>query len=412
MNFKKLFESFSYLSVSNFVVIACSAYATVLLANYLEPEILGILLTGEAFVEMFSFFFTMGFKNSILEYANRDKDGFIDGLNAALGNALIIRFVIAIPICIFIYFFSTYIHSDPLMVKVIVTYLLVEFFKSFTNIFGVIRKALDQFKLVASLTAFNKVMQLLTIFVVFKYLGGIEILLLAYVLAALIKFLVSFFTTIKFCKPKFDLEGIPSMLKQSFLFGIFDYMEEAQSKIDRLMINYILGPSSVAFYSIPSKLNRLIKILPKSIKQLFLPQLFKVARSPKDFQAIIKKLFILVVGLAIPITLGIYFLSKPVLSFFFHEKYAPAIELSPLFAFIALIWFLNIIPSLILATQSDHRGRNFIQFISIVINIILNLYLIPKFGIAGAIWATIGANFIKFIMLQIRCLPIFLEASQ
>ena len=65
MKFGKLFESFSYLSFSNIIVIACSAYTTILLANYLEPEILGILLTGEAFVEMFSFFFTMGFKNSI-----------------------------------------------------------------------------------------------------------------------------------------------------------------------------------------------------------------------------------------------------------------------------------------------------------------------------------------------------------
>ena len=222
-----------------------------------------------------------------------------------------------------------------------------------------IRKALDQFKLVASLTAFNKVTQLLTIYVVFKYLGGIEILLLAYVIAALIKFLVSFFTTIKLCKPKYDLKGIPSMLKQSFLYGIFDYMEEAQSKVDRLMINYILGPSSVAYYAIPSKLNRLIKILPKSIKQLFLPQLFKNSQSLSAFRNTVKKLVILVLILAVPISLGIYFFSKPVLSYFFHEKYAQAIELAPLFTFIALIWFLNIIPSLILATRSDHKGQKY-----------------------------------------------------
>ena len=371
MNFKKLFESFSYLSFSNLVVILSSAYATVLLAQYLEPTTLGILLTGQAFVEMFSFFFTMGFKNSILDYANRNQKSFTEGLNTALGNALILRFIIAIPVCLFIFFLVKYTQSDPLMIKVVITYMLVEFFKSFTNIFGVIRKALDQFKLVASLTAFNKLMHLLTIFVVFKYFDNIDFLLLAYVLAALIKFLVSFVTTIRFCKPSFELSGIPAMLKQSFLFGIFDYMEDAQAKVDRLMIHYLLGPSSVAFYAIPSKLNRLIKILPKSIKQLFLPQLFKHSRSPKEFQSLIKKLFLLVIGLAIPIALGIYFFSEPVLARFFSEKYAPAIKLAPLFAYIALIWFLNIIPSLILATQNDHKGRNFIQFVSIILNLIL-----------------------------------------
>ena len=406
MNFKNLFKSFSYLSISNVVVIICSAYATVLLAQYLEPRVLGILLTGEAFVEMFSFFFTMGFKNSILEYANRDKESFVNGLNTALGNALLIRLFIAVPTCVLIFILAKFSHSEPLIIKVVLAYILVEFFKSFTNIFGVIRKALDQFKLVASLTAFNKVVQLLTIIVVFKYLGGIEILLVAYVLAALIKFLVSFFTTIKFCKLKFDFEGIPAMIKQSFLFGVFDYMEEAQSKIDRLMINYILGPSAVAFYSIPSKLNRLIKILPKSIKQLFLPQLFKFSRSRDEFKSIIKKLILLILILAIPISLGIYFLSKPVLAYFFSAKYSQAIELAPLFAFIAVIWFLNIVPSLILASRTDHKGRNIIQFISIILNILLNLFFINKFGIAGAIWATILANFIKFIMLQFRCVQV------
>ena len=406
MNFKNLFKSFSYLSISNVVVIICSAYTTVLLAQYLEPRVLGILLTGEAFVEMFSFFFTMGFKNSILEYANRDKESFVNGLNTALGNALLIRLFIAVPTCVLIFILAKFSHSEPLIIKVVLAYILVEFFKSFTNIFGVIRKALDQFKLVASLTAFNKVVQLLTIIVVFKYLGGIEILLVAYVLAALIKFLVSFFTTIKFCKLKFDFEGIPAMIKQSFLFGVFDYMEEAQSKIDRLMINYILGPSAVAFYSIPSKLNRLIKILPKSIKQLFLPQLFKFSRSRDEFKSIIKKLILLTLILAIPISLGIYFLSNPVLAYFFSAKYSQAIELAPLFAFIAVIWFLNIVPSLILASRTDHKGRNIIQFISIILNILLNLFFINKFGIAGAIWATILANFIKFIMLQFRCVQV------
>ena len=406
MNFKNLFKSFSYLSISNVVVIICSAYTTVLLAQYLEPRVLGILLTGEAFVEMFSFFFTMGFKNSILEYANRDKESFVNGLNTALGNALLIRLFIAVPTCVLIFILAKFSHSEPLIIKVVLAYILVEFFKSFTNIFGVIRKALDQFKLVASLTAFNKVVQLLTIIVVFKYLGGIEILLVAYVLAALIKFLVSFFTTIKFCKLKFDFEGIPAMIKQSFLFGVFDYMEEAQSKIDRLMINYILGPSAVAFYSIPSKLNRLIKILPKSIKQLFLPQLFKFSRSRDEFKSIIKKLILLILILAIPISLGIYFLSKPVLAYFFSAKYSQAIELAPLFAFIAVIWFLNIVPSLILASRTDHKGRNIIQFISIILNILLNLFFINKFGIAGAIWATILANFIKFIILQFRCVQV------
>jgi O-antigen/teichoic acid export membrane protein len=167
------------------------------------------------------------------------------------------------------------------------------------------------------------------------------------------------------------------------------------------MINYFLGPAAVAFYSIPSKLNRLIRVLPFSIKQVFLPQLHQ-AKDSKSIKSIVAKLNIILLATGIPMALGIYFFSKPLLAKFFSAEYQEAIELAPWFAFIAIVWFLNVSPDMLLASKGDHKGRNWIQFASIVMNIGLNWFLIPRFGVVGGIVATIVANFSKFVLMQLR----------
>lgn len=402
MKSKNIFKSFSYLGIANLITIPTTAVATILLAKYLIPEQLGIYMAGEAFVGIFSFFFTMGFKNSILKFASENKESFEKGLGAALGNAIVVRALITIPIALVIFLLGKYFNQDIMMVKVILAFILVELFRSFTNIFGIARKALDQFKLVASLNIFDKFLKLAIILIVFNYIGGLEQYLWALVIVNLIKFLISFFSTVSLCKPSIDYKNIIPMIKESFLYGIFDYMENAQSKVDRLMINFILGPSAVAFYSIPSKLNRLIRVLPISIRQVFLPQLHKHSDDPKKFKGLIKKLQILLAITGIPVALGIYFCSEYILSFCFNEQYQTAIELAPLFAFIALIWFMNAQPVMLLASKGDHKGRNAIQLLCVITNIGLNFIFIPKFGIQGAIYATISANLLKFIALQVR----------
>ncbi|MDA0772020.1 MAG: flippase [Cyanobacteria bacterium] len=398
---KNLFKSFSYLSLSNVVVIPATAFATVLIARFLKPHELGILLTAEAFVEMFSFFYTMGFKNSIFQYASNHVDGFNEGLRDAMGNALLVRLLVGTPIGLLIYFLAGKFNSDPVLVEIIGLYVLIEFFMSLSNIFGVVRRALDQFKLIATITATNKIIKLGLIFVVFKYFGGLLELVYAFVLMEVIKFLISFFATMNLIKPRLSLPDIVPMMKDSALYGIFDFLDGAENKVDRLMLNYFLGPSAVAFYSIPSKLNRLIKMIPLSIRQVFLPQLHKV-KSTEELKPILRKLIMILLIAGLPLFLGIYFFSKPVLAMFFNEEYQAAIQLAPLFAFIALLWFLNTAPNMLLAAKADHKGRNIIQLISILLNIGLNCIFIPRFGIIGAIQATIAANFAKFVLMQLR----------
>lgn len=405
----KAFKFLSMVGASSAISVPIEALSTILLAKFLAPNIFGVLLAGEAFVSMFSFFYAMGFQNSILKQASEKKD-FNQGLSSALGNALLIRTLIIVPLALLITALAFGLNSDPLMVKTILAYTIITSLKSYMTLFGIVRKALNQYALISGINVFNKVFKLALIIGVFTLLdnAGLEMLLLAFVLNAVIKFIVAFVTTIRICKPQIDKEQVKPMLKDCMLYGFFNYFDNVQSSIDKLMINYIIGPSAVAFYSIPSKLNKLIKIVPTSFRQVFLPQIHQKSADQAETFKLLKKLLIALALVGLPISLGIYFGAEPLLGLFFDEVYEPAIKLAPLFAFISVIWFLDTIPKMLLAAQGDHKGRNWIQVTSISINVLLNIIFIPKFGIVGAIWATIIANSIRFILLLCRYIMKFM----
>ena len=394
----------SYLGASNVVALPLEALSTILLARFLSSTELGIYMAGEAFVAMFSFFFAMGFQNSILKLAADDTDNYQRGLQTALGNSLVIRAIIIIPLGFAIYYLGTVFNADPLMVRVILTFMLIESFKSFTSIFGIVRKALNQFKLISWINIFNKCLRLAIIVWVFKGLaeGSIRDLLNYLLLFALIKFLVSFFTTIKHCKPVVEPKSIMPMLRECFLYGFFNYLDNIQGKVDRLFLHYMLGPAAVAFYSIPSKLNRIIKVVPVTIRQVFLPEIHKQVQDQEATRKLIAKLLLAIAAIGVPVSLGIYFGSEYILGLLFKAEYAPAIKLAPLFAFISIIWFVEILPKMLLASHGDHKGRNSIQLVGLILNLGLNFSLIPIYGIQGAIYATIIANGIRFALLTGR----------
>ena len=142
------------------------AVITIALAKFLEPVELGYLLAGEAFVEMFSFFFNFGFNHSILKKASKEKN-FDQGLELALGTALMIRCITCIPVSLLIYLIASFSKLEPQLLMVVETYIIIELLESFTKLFGIIRRALEQFKLIASINVANRFIRLALVFIVF-----------------------------------------------------------------------------------------------------------------------------------------------------------------------------------------------------------------------------------------------------
>jgi O-antigen/teichoic acid export membrane protein len=374
---------------------------TILLAKWMSPEDLGILMAAEAFTTLFSFFFDFGFKNSILKCSSENR------LESAIGNAILIKLAIVIPVIALTYLTAWLSHFEPRMIEVIHYYTLAMILDSFAKIFGIVRRALGQFKMTAAMNVTNRVLRLVVIFIVLVLCKGSMLFLVQmFAVSSLIKLILATVTTLRLTGISLDLSSIKEMFKDSFAYSIYDVLEEAQGNIDRLMLTYLMGTTSVAFYSVPARLNRFSQLIIQTVNRVYLPSLHdlyvKVEKAPSADQAL--KDFLDKVSFYSSLTgalifLGIYFAAEPVLYWIFGETYAESIPLVKWFGLLTLIWFLSICPSMLMACESFHKRRIAIVLCSTLLNIGLGWYLIPKMGLIAAIHATNIANFVALIAM-------------
>ena len=400
-------SSLIYMITGSFSALFIFLGTTILLAKWMSPEDLGILMAAEAFTTLFSFFFDFGFKNSILKCSSENR------LESAIGNAILIKLAIVIPVIALTYLTAWLSHFEPRMIEVIHYYTLAMILDSFAKIFGIVRRALGQFKMTAAMNVTNRVLRLVVIFIVLVLCKGSMLLLVQmFAVSSLIKLILATVTTLRLTGITVDLSSIKEMFKDSFAYSIYDVLEEAQGNIDRLMLTYLMGTTSVAFYSVPARLNRFSQLIIQTVNRVYLPSLHdlyvKVEKAPsaatnsdvdralKDFLDKVSFYSSLTGAL---IFLGIYFAAEPVLYWIFGETYAESIPLVKWFGLLTLIWFLSICPSMLMACESFHKRRIAIVLFSTLLNIGLGWYLIPKMGLIAAIHATNIANFVALIAM-------------
>lgn len=406
---KKLARSFIYMLSSTGVVLLISLAITVSLARLTSPRELGIILTAEAFVEMFLFFFYFGFGNSILRIAAEDPKGFIEGIQKATGNALLIKVIMFIPLGVTIYIVSRAFEKNTFLIEIITLYIFIYFFESIANIFGIARRAIGQFKLMSWIQVFNKLLRLANIIIVLKFFGGIKLLIITFLIEKIIRLFVSAITTMKFVKPRIDLSLIKPMLKHCFGYAFVDPLAGVQGKLDRLILHKFHGATAVAFYSIPLKFTIALSSIHQAITQVFSPTLHRTYDSePEMYKTTLRHLsrFLAITGAFVFIFITFY--GEFLLLKIFGNKYSSSITIVGLVAYTALIDMLDRPCELVLTSQASHKNRITIKSIGIITAIALNLILIPIYGIKGVIYATIAAGIIK-LMISYKIVHKYLE---
>ena len=171
------------------------------------------------------------------------------------------------------------------------------------------------------------------------------------------------------------------------------------NRIDVLMIGHYLKIENVAFYTVAFFMASLIEIPARSILQIVKPLLAK-AWSDGDMNEIAKlyrKTSINQMIIGFLLFIGIWMSIDDVL-IFVPEKYQ---EIQMVFFYVGLAKLINVsvgVNGTIIATSDKYRFDLHINLFLILVTVITNVILIPKYGIEGAAIATALALFIHNIV--------------
>lgn len=293
--------------------------------------------------------------------------------------------------------------------KDLYTLILVLFFlTSLNSIFTSILQAYDKVSQGIFLEFFIKnFLILIFVLIIFFYLSFISInfLIISLIFSNLI---VSFFSILLILNniKNFSVKNFFNFnkyLSSIFYFGLSVILISINTRLDILFIDYFFNKDLIAEYSIGLQILNVILLPLQSFLAVFYTKISKL---------IIKKKFNLLMMQInfLRMFFVIYFLLTLIISYFFLDQFikiffSTGYLNSSNIVLILLISNLIVSPfmflNLILNITDKEKAVTFTFFLSLLLNILLNYLLVPKYGISGSATATLLSNAFTSIVIYL-----------
>ncbi|HBX7998873.1 flippase [Klebsiella pneumoniae] len=207
---------------------------------------------------------------------------------------------------------------------------------------------------------------------------------LDYFFSCLFIYYVSRRNNIKVLFKNFDCKILKLLFIQSFPILLSTLIVMIYTRIDQFMIASMLGVEDVAKFSVAVRISDAYMFIPMAISVSFLPM---VSRDPSGQN--IQKYFHLTHFFTFFSGAFVIILSPIVINYFFGVRYHDSIAVVNIIVFANIISALGAVSSNILILRGITYLRIYRAIAGLVVNIGLNFYCIPKFGILGAAYSSL-----------------------
>lgn len=387
--FKRYFSNTGWMFFGQAFNLILSFFIGVWIIRYLGPENYGILSYALAFTGIFFFVSTLGIDRVL----KRELINFPEKRDQLLGTSFRLKIIggsLAIALSIFSIFL---LDSSPLVRGLVFLCSLTFVLQSFNIIDVFFQVRVEAKKGVIAQVIASSISSVLKIAIIFSG-AGIIWLMLVYVLDYVWSgiFLLFFYrrTGFKIRFWKFDLSLAKKMFSDSWplmftSFSVFIYM-----KIDQVMIKEMINEVAVGLYSAPVRILDLFYFIPSIICLSLFPAVLNARKVDlKVYRSRLKKLMIFLIILSLIVILPISIFSKYIINFLFGTEYLSSSIILGIGVWSLLGVSLRFLVGQYLVAEGYFKIYFYITLMGAVINIVLNIFLIPIWGITGAIVVTV-----------------------
>jgi len=183
----------------------------------------------------------------------------------------------------------------------------------------------------------------------------------------------------------------PSYIKQALAYGIKAHLGNILGflnyRVDMFFVNGFLDPLAVGFYSIGVGFVEKLWLISHAASTVLFPRVAGETdeQRRKEFTPLVARTVLWITALG---ALVIFFLSRWIVLLLYSKAFLPSVR--PLQILLPGIVALSV--GRVLANDVAGRGRvmlnNYAGLVTVATNVILNILWIPRYGIAGAAWAS------------------------
>jgi len=391
----RYFKNTSWLLGERILRMGVGLFVGIWIARYLGPEQFGLLSYAQSFVFLFTAIATLGLDGIVVRELVKDESKRDILLGTAFGLKLI-GAIIILPVLFLAVQFTNNDDYTNLLVFIIAS---ATIFQSFNVIdFYYQSKVLSKYIVYANIVS----LLISSLVKIALILNEAPLLYFAYVVLFDSFILACGFLSVYRYKKcftsqwQFDTKVALSLLKDSWPLILSGVAISIALRIDQVMLKEYMSTYDVGIYSVGVRLSEVFAFIPMLISQSIFPKLvtmdFKEER--KQLVILIRMVFFMLLGTAFIVSI----FSEYIVLLLFGYEFAESFSVLNILIWTIPITYLGIITNKILIKENKNKIIFIKQLLLTLINIVLNIYLIPKYGVVGAALATLFADcIINFI---------------
>ena len=405
MNFKNLFrnkevKNAGWLIGGKILQMAISLVVGVITARYLGPSNYGLIGYGTAYVSFFAAFCSLGLNSVII------KD-FIDNPHEqgeAIGSAIVMRIISSLLSSIMIVSFVAVVDKGETVTIAVVALCSV----------GTIFHVFETFNFWFQAQYKSKITSIATF--------------LAYVITALYKIILlilgkdvrwfAFSTSVDYIvvavflflaykmhggeRIRFSLKKSKSLLKVSYNYILSAVMISVYGQTDKLLLKHMLDESAVGYFTIATTICTMWVFVLQAIVDSMYPTILRLkSENYEQYERKNRQLYAIVFYVSCFVSVAFLIFGDFGVKLLYGEAYLPASSVLKVVSWYTAFSYLGVARNAWIVSEGKQKYLKYIYGAAAILNVVMNLLLIPRMGTIGAATATLITQILTSIILPI-----------
>lgn len=390
--FRRYFANTSWMFGEQMLRIVSGLLVGIWVARYLGPEQFGLFSYALAFVSIFSGLAKLGLDGIVV----RDLVNHPHQRDVYLGTAFWLKFVGAFIMLGFVALatlFTSNDHTTNLYVFIIASGIIFQSFEVVDFYFQ--SQVLSKFVSICKITqlAVSSVLKVYFVLTGADLIWFVVVTLADQALLALTLFIAYRYQRFGSFYQHFDFILAKKLIKDSWPLIFSSLAVAVYMRIDQIMIKEMLGDKEVGIYSAAVRLSEIWYFIPVIITSSLFPAIVSAKKISEElYYTRLQRLYTLMVWIAIAIALPITFLGGWLVTLLYGEAYRAAGQVLMIHVWAGVFVFLGVASGSWFTNENLQQYLFYRTVLGALINVVLNLALIPRFGVVGAAIATVIAQ--------------------
>jgi len=189
-------------------------------------------------------------------------------------------------------------------------------------------------------------------------------------------------------------------LKAALPFGLIVGFYLVYFRIDSVMVSFFRGDEEVGQYGAAYNLVSAIMFLPAGLMAALFPKLAsRYSRPDDDLDAPFQRASRWLLAMSLPMAVGGWLLAEPLVRTLLDESYLPAATALATLSWVLPVWFMTYLQGNMLTIVERQKAVATVGFANMIVNIGLNLVIIPRYGFNGAAVTTLLTELVGLLSM-------------